>query len=125
MPLSQATDIMGKLTTHVLDTSAGVPGSGIRVRVFRVDGDQREFVTEVMTNSDGRCDQPLLQGDSFVPGVLELEFAAGDYFRKTTDLPSQPFLDNVVLRFGIDNADQHYHVPLLVSPYAYSTYRGS
>ncbi len=116
---------MGKLTTHVLNTADGIPGTGIKVSLYKL-GQAREKVLETVTNSDGRCDKPILEGDAFKPGVYELEFAAGDYFRaQGKALPEPLFVDVVVLRFGIANAGQHYHVPLLVSPWSYSTYRGS
>lgn len=116
---------MGRLTTHVLDTAAGRPGAGIRVELFSAEGERRELA-RVVTNEDGRSPAPLLEGDAFRPGVYELLFHAGDYFRRAgVRLPEPAFLDRVVIRFGIAAADQHYHVPLLISPYSYSTYRGS
>lgn len=116
---------MGRLTTHVLDTAQGKPAGGVRVTLFRLDGEPGQ-VAQAVTNDDGRLDQPILDGESFTRGVYELRFAAGDYFRQASlDLPEPPFVDEVVLRFGIAEADQHYHVPLLVSPWSYSTYRGS
>ena len=118
---------MGRLTTHVLDTALGRPGAGIAIALYRLDElGAREKLGEFITNSDGRCDHPLLEGAAFQPGRYELVFAAGAYFdRMGAKLPNPKFLDEVTLRFGIADADQHYHVPLLVSPYAYSTYRGS
>jgi 5-hydroxyisourate hydrolase len=111
----------GRLTTHVLDTALGRPAAGISLRVARGGA----FVCEAVTNVDGRCDAPLLEGAAFVPGVYELMFAMGPYFALTQPgLPHPPFLDDIVLRFGVA-APMHYHVPLLVSPYGYSTYRGS
>jgi len=116
---------MGRLTTHVLDTAKGMPGSGIAVIVYRLDGERRE-VARTVTNHDGRCDQPLLEGAALEAGKYEIIFAAGDYFRaQGLDLPEPLFVDEVALRFGIANTEQHYHVPLLVSPWSYSTYRGS
>ncbi|MBN9695289.1 MAG: hydroxyisourate hydrolase [Zoogloea sp.] len=116
---------MGRLTTHVLDTANGRPGVGIAVTLYRLDGGRRELL-RTLTNHDGRCDQPLLQGEAFEAGSYELVFAAGDYFRSLgAALPEPLFVDEVVLRFGIADASQHYHVPLLVSPWSYSTYRGS
>lgn len=116
---------MGRLTTHVLDTANGRPGVGIAVTLYRLDGGRRELL-RTLTNHDGRCDQPLLQGEAFEAGSYELVFAAGDYFRSLgASLPEPLFVDEVVLRFGIADAAQHYHVPLLVSPWSYSTYRGS
>lgn len=116
---------MGRLTTHVLDTASGCPGAGIVVTVYRLDGGRRE-IARTVTNDDGRCDRPLLEGDALQAGKYEIVFAAGDYFRaRGLDLPEPPFVDEVALRFGIASPDQHYHVPLLVSPWSYSTYRGS
>ena len=118
----------GKLTTHVLDTATGRPGGGLRIDLRRLDEGSGggEVLKSVTTNADGRCDAPLLQGDELRPGVYELVFHIGDYYRAAgPGLPEPPFLDRVPVRFGIAAADQHYHVPLLISPYAYSTYRGS
>jgi 5-hydroxyisourate hydrolase len=116
---------MGRLTTHVLDTANGRPGAGIAVTVYRLDGGRRE-VARTVTNNDGRCDKPLLEGAALDAGRYEIVFAAGDYFRaQGQNLPEPPFVDEVALRFGIASPDQHYHVPLLVSPWSYSTYRGS
>lgn len=117
---------MGRLTTHVLDTAAGIPGQGMSITLSRIVDNRRETLATVRTNDDGRCDRPLLEGDALQAGVYELDFAAGDYFRaRGTELPQPPFLDVVTLRFGIADANAHYHVPLLVSPWSYSTYRGS
>ncbi|WP_120997954.1 hydroxyisourate hydrolase [Stutzerimonas urumqiensis] len=117
---------MGRLTTHVLDAAHGCPGQGIAIELFRVEGDRLERIATRTTNDDGRCDSPLLEGDSFRSGVYQLQFSAGDYYRaRGVALPEPAFLDVVVLRFGIDANQSHYHVPLLISPYSYSTYRGS
>ncbi len=117
---------MGRLTTHVLDAAHGCPGSAIKVELYRVEGQQLELVNTALTNSDGRVDAPLLQGDDYRTGVYQLQFSAGDYYRgRGVQLPETAFLDVVVLRFGIDEKQEHYHVPLLISPYSYSTYRGS
>jgi 5-hydroxyisourate hydrolase len=118
---------MGRLTTHVLDAAHGCPGSAIQIALYRVMDDERlELVATAVTNSDGRGDGPLLQGDDYRSGVYQLQFRAGDYYRaKGVKLADQAFLDVVVLRFGIDAGQDHYHVPLLISPYSYSTYRGS
>ncbi|WP_263262980.1 hydroxyisourate hydrolase [Pseudomonas sp. RIT-PI-S] len=117
---------MGRLTTHVLDASRGCPGSGIQVKLYRVKGEGLELLLRTVTNADGRCDQPLLEGDRYVSGVYQLHFEAGAYYHaQGVPLAQQPFLDEVVLRFGIDAQQPHYHVPLLLSPYSYSTYRGS
>ena len=116
---------MGKLTTHVLDTANGCPGHGIAVTLYRL-GPQREPLIVTTTNADGRVDRPLLEGAEMVAGQYELVFGAGDYFRaRGAQLPQPPFVDEVVLRFGVADANAHYHVPLLVSPWSYSTYRGS
>ena len=114
---------MGRLTTHVLDTASGKPAAGVRI-VLRRDG-EAAVVAEGATNADGRLDKPLLEGAAFQNGRYELTFHVGDYFRKAgTALPDPAFLDVIPLRFAIAE-DAHYHVPLLVSPYGYSTYRGS
>ena len=117
---------MGKLTTHVLDAAHGCPGSAIKVELYRVEGGQVELLGTALTNQDGRCDAPILQGADYRSGVYQLHFHAGDYYRaRGVQLPDLAFLDVVVLRFGIDAGQEHYHVPLLISPYSYSTYRGS
>ena len=108
---------MTGLTTHVLDTTHGRPAAGVALRLIR-DG---RVLTETRTNADGRCDAPLLEGASLQPGTYELDFALGDYF----GLPTPRFLDVVTVRVGIADAGANYHVPLLASPHAYSTYRGS
>ena len=116
---------MGKLTTHVLDTTHGRPGKGIQLRLFRL-GPKDELVAKAVTNDDGRCDAPILQGDDMKPGAYRLEFDVADYFKaQGVKLADVPFLDTVLIRFGITDAATHYHVPLLVSPFGYSTYRGS
>jgi 5-hydroxyisourate hydrolase len=117
---------MGKLTTHVLDTASGVPGQNIKIELFSIMDGQRSLLKTTRTNADGRCDQPLLEGADLSVGTYELVFQAGDYFASMDQaLPEPRFLDEIVLRFGVSDADDHYHVPLLVSPYSYSTYRGS
>ncbi len=116
---------MGRLTTHVLDTANGVPGAGIRVQLFRTD-DLSQPIAEATTNSDGRCDRPLLEGADFAPASYELRFHVGDYFRsRQVDHGEPAFLDIVPIRFGVTDGEAHYHVPLLVSPWSYTTYRGS
>jgi 5-hydroxyisourate hydrolase len=115
----------GRLTTHVLDTATGKPAAGLSIELFHIDGDVRTLLRSVVTNDDGRCDAPLLAGAEFRTGEYELVFAAGDYLRRQgTKLPEPAFLDSVPIRFGMAER-VHYHVPLLVSPYGYSTYRGS
>lgn len=118
---------MGRLTTHVLDTANGCPGEGISIRLFRLSADgAMVLLREAVTNDDGRVDAPLLEGEAFAVGTYLLEFAAGDYFRaRGVKLAEPAFLDIVPIRFAIADAGAHYHVPLLVSPYGYSTYRGS
>jgi 5-hydroxyisourate hydrolase len=117
---------MGRLTTHVLDTASGKPGRNIGTTLYRLQGQSRQKICETRTNDDGRCDRPLLEGDALIAGAYELDFEVGDYFRALgTALPEPAFLDRVTLRFGVADAGAHYHVPLLVSPWAYSTYRGS
>lgn len=117
---------VGRLTTHVLDTMSGEPGAGIAVELFRLDGERKQRLAEVTTNADGRSAAPLLQGPELRPGVYELLFHVGDYFRSRDIALAEPaFLDLVPIRFGIADAARHYHVPLLISPFGYSTYRGS
>ena len=113
----------GRLTTHVLDTSAGRPAAGLSVTLTRLP--EGALVAEYVTNDDGRVDGAILEGDAFRPGIYELAFHVGDYFRRSGVALAQPaFLDVVPIRFGLAG-EGHYHVPLLVSPYGYSTYRGS
>jgi 5-hydroxyisourate hydrolase len=117
---------MGYLTTHVLDTSQGCPGVAIRVQLFRHSGASRVLISEMVTNTDGRTDSAILPEDEFSVGKYELVFAVGDYFRASgVELAAPAFLDDVSIQFGIADEGSHYHVPLLVSPYSYSTYRGS
>lgn len=114
---------MGRLTTHVLDTSTGQPAGGLLVELFRDTGD---LIVSATTNTDGRLDAPLLDPEVFATGVYDLRFHVADYFRaQGVRLPDPPFLDVVPIRFGIADRQAHYHVPLLISPYGYSTYRGS
>ena len=117
---------MGRLSTHVLDIMSGMPAAGVRIELYGLAGDSRRLVASATTNADGRTDQPLLAGDALRSGAYELLFHIGEYFRdKGVDLPAPPFLETVPVRFGVADAGAHYHVPLLVSPWAYSTYRGS
>jgi len=117
---------MGKLTTHILDTSSGQPGRDIQLRLYRCDGDGDILLISARTNDDGRCDSPLLAGGDMQCGTYRLEFDVAEYYRaQGVDLPEPPFLDRVDIRFGIADAGSHYHVPLLLSPYGYSSYRGS
>lgn len=115
---------MAQLTTHVLDTANGKPGNGIRISVFSLDGG-RKLLTTAVTNEDGRTDKPLIDETAFRSGTYELEFAVGEYFAAVGNrLADPPFLDDVVIRVSLAE-NGHYHVPLLVSPWSYSTYRGS
>lgn len=117
---------MGKLTTHVLDTGAGMPAAGLSIALYRIGDSGPELIQSVMTNSDGRVDGPLLEGGDLREGVYELRFQAGAYLRgRGEELPDPAFLDEIPIRFGIADVSAHYHVPLLLSPYGYSTYRGS
>ena len=117
---------MGRLTTHVLDTAHGRPAAGMRIELYRVEPEGLTQLVELRTNSDGRADGPLLEGAAFTAGAYELRFHTGDYFTDlAVPLPEPPFLDIIPIRFAIADPASHYHVPLLVSPWAYSTYRGS
>tara|TARA_B100000700_G_scaffold227075_1_gene250689 strand:+ start:32 stop:382 length:351 start_codon:yes stop_codon:yes gene_type:complete len=116
---------MTKLTTHVLDIYSGKPGKGIKVDLFYINNNERKKLNTVVLNNDGRADKPLVEGKNFLDGKYEIVFYIGDYFKKITETKNIPFLDDVVIRFGISNSQEHYHVPLLVSPWSYSTYRGS
>ena len=116
---------MTKLTTHVLDVFSGKPGKGIKVELFFLDGDNREKLCSIVLNNDGRSEKPLVENENFKNGKYELIFYIGDYFKKITKLDQLQFLDDVVVRFSISNSKENYHVPLLVSPWSYTTYRGS
>jgi len=119
-------DAQGVLTTHVLDTSRGRPAAGLRIALYRIDGKQRRKIAEAVTNADGRTDAPILPRAAFETGIYELVFHAGAYLDATGVPPQAPrFLDEIPIRFGISDAQAHYHVPLLLSPFGYSTYRGS
>jgi 5-hydroxyisourate hydrolase len=117
----------GKLSTHALDIHQGKPASGLLILLYRIEAKgQRDAIKSATTNADGRTDSPLLSGDEMNPGVYELIFSVGDYFtRAGVRLPSPPFLDEIPVRFSVADAAASYHVPLLFSPWAYSTYRGS
>lgn len=115
----------GYLTTHVLDTAKGCPAQGLQIDLYRIEGDTRALVRSLMTNADGRTDEQILPVDEFETGVYELVFHAGDYLRVSGQSGKEPlFLDQVPLRFGMSEP-AHYHVPLLLNPFGYSTYRGS
>jgi 5-hydroxyisourate hydrolase len=117
---------MGKLSTHVLDTAQGKPGAGVEIELYAINASQRTLLKRDVTNQDGRCSAPLLEGEAMQPGQYELVFAAGDYFAaQGLALPTPRFVDRVTIAFGIAHADQNYHVPLVVTPWSYSTYRGS
>jgi 5-hydroxyisourate hydrolase len=116
----------GRLTTHVLDTMSGQPGAGLVIELFRIEGEAHRLLARLTTNDDGRTPAPLLAGSELVRGTYELVFHVGGYFRARGVALTEPaFLDLVPVRFGIADPARHYHVPLLVSPYGYSTYRGS
>ncbi len=118
--------MVGYLTTHVLDTAHGCPAADLSIRLYRLDGEDRTQLAEMTTNEDGRTDSPILPQDRFETGTYELVFAAGDYLRGQPGAQdSLPFLDEIPIRFLMEDAEAHYHVPLLLSPYGYSTYRGS
>ncbi|MBV8102580.1 MAG: hydroxyisourate hydrolase [Verrucomicrobia bacterium] len=112
----------GNLSTHVLDTANGRPAAGLKIQLWRIESNERQLVKEATTNQDGRTDSPLLAGDELKLGVYELVFQVGTYFLKTTE---ETFLGDVPVRFRILNSEENYHVPLLVSPWSYTTYRGS
>tara|TARA_Y100000590_G_C15563634_1_gene955753 strand:- start:782 stop:1138 length:357 start_codon:yes stop_codon:yes gene_type:complete len=115
----------GYLTTHVLDIYNGTPGKGIRGAIFQVENENKKKIKEFILNNDGRLDAPILEKNEFTKGKYELVFYCGEYFNNFLDLNKPFFVDDVIIRFGINDSEQHYHVPLLVSPWSYSTYRGS
>ena len=116
----------GGLSTHVLDTARGKPAQGVKIMLYRVSGNSHKKIAEAVTNADGRTDAPMLSGAAFTAGTYELVFCAGDYLRASGQAGSGTlFLDEIPIRFGVPDAAAHYHVPLLISPFAYSTYRGS
>ncbi len=117
---------MAKLSTHVLDTAHGKPAAGMRLELFELNGNFRQLITSTKTNQDGRTDALLLTPETIRIGTFELVFYVGDYFESVgVKLPTPKFLDAIPVRFSIFDKEQSYHVPLLVSPYSYSTYRGS
>ena len=117
---------MGKLSTHVLDTANGRPAANVAIELYAVEGGSRSLLVQATTNSEGRCDAPLLEGDALRAGCYELVFAAGDYFAaQGVALPEPRFIDRVTIAFGVADPSQNYHVPLVVTPWSYSTYRGS
>ncbi len=116
----------GKLTTHVLDTANGCPAAGMTIELWKLGDQGYAKVSSQVTNADGRTENPLLMSETMAVGSYELLFMAGEYFSQKADtLPDPPFLDVIPIRFGIADAAAHYHVPLLASPWSYSTYRGS
>ena len=114
---------MGKLTTHILDTSMGTPAKAVEIKLYKRNDSSLKLINSAKTNEDGRCNEPLLSGNLFEEGCYEIEFNIGHYYA-TKDIDC-PFLKDVVIRFYISNSDENYHVPLLISPFSYSTYRGS
>ena len=114
---------MGKLTTHILDTSMGTPAKEVEIKLYKRNDSSLKLINSAKTNEDGRCNEPLLSGDLFEEGCYEIEFNIGHYYA-TKDIDC-PFLKDVVIRFYISNSNENYHVPLLISPFSYSTYRGS
>ena len=115
---------MGRLTTHVLDTAEGKPAAGLAIDLYRhVNGP--EHLKSVVTNDDGRIDAPLLEGEEFQPAIYELRFNVAGYYRRSAGADERSFFDIIPVRFAVDDSGQHYHVPLLLSPFGYSTYRGS
>jgi 5-hydroxyisourate hydrolase len=117
---------MARLSTHVLDTARGVPAAGLRIHLHLIAGHQREMIASTVTNADGRTAAPLISGERIDPGVYELTFFAAEYFRSAgAEVTDPPFLGEVVVRVGLADATGNYHVPLLLAPYGYSTYRGT
>ncbi len=116
----------GKLSTHVLDIARGHPAAGVEVSLWHQSGAEWARLTTTITNADGRTDTPLLSGDALMTGIYELRFQVGTYFQKVgTESGSIPFLDEIPIRFGVSDPTASYHIPLLVTPFGYSTYRGS
>lgn len=126
MRQTKGTDMAGYLTTHVLDTARGCPAAQLEIALYGIEGEGRRLIRRMETNADGRTDGPILPAEAFSCGIYELVFDAGSYLRRTGQAGEAPlFLDLVPIRFGISDAQAHYHVPLLLSPFGYSTYRGS
>lgn len=126
MAQTKGTTMAGFLTTHVLDTARGCPAAGLEIALYAIEGEGLRLLRRMVTNADGRTDGPILPVEEFACGVYELVFEAGAYLRRTDQAGAAPlFLDLVPIRFGISDPQAHYHVPLLLSPYGYSTYRGS
>ena len=115
----------GFLTTHILDTARGCPAAGVAVNLYRLDGENRTHMSSTITNNDGRTDSPIIPKGELICGTYELVFKIGDYFKGHALESKHPFIDVVPIRFGIDDETSHYHVPLLASPFSFSTYRGS
>lgn len=115
----------GFVTTHILDTARGCPAHNVRIDLFRLDGENRAHLVTMQTNDDGRTDTPIIPKGELSTGTYELVFQIGDYFKGHAPQSEHPFVDVVPIRFGIDDATAHYHVPLLASPFSFSTYRGS
>jgi len=117
---------MSALSTHILDTSLGQPASGVTVKLYQISSTERTLITETTTNSDGRTDKPLLSNEQMSVGIYQLVFEMANYFQRTQPtLSTPPFLSDIPIQFAITDSESHYHIPLLVSPYGYSTYRGS
>ena len=116
---------MTKLTTHVLDIYSGKPGKNIKVEIYFYQNNKKIKLNSIVLNEDGRASNPLLEGENFKDGEYELIFFVGDYFKKINNDSKIPFLNDIVIKFGVSNSKENYHIPLLVSPWSYSTYRGS
>tara|TARA_B100000029_G_scaffold255672_1_gene252411 strand:+ start:182 stop:538 length:357 start_codon:yes stop_codon:yes gene_type:complete len=115
----------GYLTTHVLDIYNGTPGKGVRGAIFKIEGENKKKIKDFELNNEGRSNSPILKKNEFIEGKYEIIFYCGEYFKKFVNIKDPLFIDDVIIRFGVNDASQHYHVPLLVSPWSYSTYRGS
>ena len=115
----------GYLTTHILDTARGCPAAGVTIELYRLDSNNRQHLATAVSNHDGRTDQPLIAKGKLSTGIYELVFEMGNYFKAIAPDGPYPFIDSVPVRFGVDDETSHYHVPLLASPFSFSTYRGS